>query len=129
MKLVRALTPLLAVMTVVIGAACTSDDGDEQAIPPADTDLVVTSSADAGQGSLRAAIDQANNEVIRPGSDRIVFDFAAMDDDRMVLASQLPISLLQSRSKARGGSRWWAEEGVVTGTSTWLAPSRVGMVT
>lgn len=37
-------------------------------------DFIVSNTADSGVGSLRWAIDLANNEAIHPGADRIIFD-------------------------------------------------------
>ena len=49
-------------------------------------DFIVSNTADSGVGSLRWAIDLANNEAIHPGADRIIFD-AGMFGQTIALTS------------------------------------------
>lgn len=53
--------------------------------------ILVTSTADSGAGSLRAAITQANNTVTNPGLDDIVFNLSGPGVHVISLASPLPV--------------------------------------
>ena len=61
-----------------ITANATDDEGNtsEFSLPRLSGDIIVNSTADVGEGSLRWAIDQAN---LNPGSDYILFDIPSSD--------------------------------------------------